>query len=290
MSRESRRAYSRASDRFFAWYLSAEKGAFNKALVQQYRTYLQDRQYAPRTINIQLSAIRKLAVEAADNGLMDSQIAAAVARVPGCRTQGRRVGNWLDLKQAESLVHAPDCATLRGKRDAAILASAIGCGLRRKELSILDTDHLQNREGRPVIVDLVSKHGRVRSIPIPIWAMALVSDWMQAAQIHEGPVFRAIDKKGRVRSGAMSAQSIYNVIKGYGCDIGTCIAPHDLRRTFAKLAHTAAAPIEQIQLSLGHASISTTERYLGVQQNLRKGPGDYIPFGRAAGEPTDEIE
>jgi integrase len=54
------------------------------------------------------------------------------------------------------------------------------------------------------------------------------------------------------------------------------IAPHDLRRTFAKLAHAGEARVEQIQYSLGHSSLTTTERYLGLEQDLVDAPGDRI--------------
>jgi len=54
------------------------------------------------------------------------------------------------------------------------------------------------------------------------------------------------------------------------------IAPHDLRRTFAKLAHKGGSGINQIQISLGHASIKATERYLGVEQDLTDAPGDHL--------------
>ena len=54
------------------------------------------------------------------------------------------------------------------------------------------------------------------------------------------------------------------------------LAPHDLCRTFAKLAHKGRAALEQIQLSLGHASIVTTERYLGVRQDLHDAPCDRL--------------
>ena len=72
----------------------------------------------------------------------------------------------------------------------------------------------------------------------------------------------------------MTAQAIWNVVQRYSPVDN--LAPHDLRRTFAKLAHKGGCPIEQIQLSLGHASIQTTERYLGVEQNLQNSPSDYI--------------
>lgn len=63
----------------------------------------------------------------------------------------------------------------------------------------------------------------------------------------------------------------------YGKKIGVPkLAPHDLRRTFAKLAHKGRAAMEQIQLSLGHASIVTTERYLGVRQDLQDAPCDRL--------------
>jgi integrase len=54
------------------------------------------------------------------------------------------------------------------------------------------------------------------------------------------------------------------------------VVPHDLRRTFARLAHLGHAHLEQIQLSLGHASAQTTERYLGLEQNLVDAPCDHL--------------
>jgi len=76
----------------------------------------------------------------------------------------------------------------------------------------------------------------------------------------------------------MSAQSIYEVVdrRGKELELGVALAPHDVRRTFAKLAHKGRAPLEQIQISLGHASIQTTERYLGVAQDLTDAPCDRL--------------
>jgi len=75
----------------------------------------------------------------------------------------------------------------------------------------------------------------------------------------------------------MTAQAIFEVVRQYGEQIGVReLAPHDLRRAFAKLAHKGHAALEQMQLSLGHASVTTTERYLGVRQDLTDAPCDHL--------------
>ena len=89
-------------------------------------------------------------------------------------------------------------------------------------------------------------------------------------------MLRRVSKAGRVGPGPLGAQSIFETVAGYGDLIGVRITPHDLRRTFAKLAHQGRAPLEQIQISLGHASIQTTERYLGLKQNLHDAPCDRL--------------
>src|SRR5678815_4130943 len=108
----------------------------------------------------------KLAAEAADNGLLAPELAAGISRVKSAKTQGIRVGNWLSSRQAQALLSAPDIATVRGLRDRAILAVLLGCGLRRAEVAALTFTHLQQRDGRWCIVDLVGKHGRVRTAPM----------------------------------------------------------------------------------------------------------------------------
>jgi integrase len=95
--------------------------------------------------------------------------------------------------------------------------------------------------------------------------------------VREGLVFRAVNKSDRVVGGGVTAQAIYNSIVGYAEGLEKKgVAPHDLRRTFAKLAHKGGAPIDQIQLSLGHKSIQTTEEYLGVEQDLTGAPCDHL--------------
>jgi site-specific recombinase XerD len=92
--------------------------------------------------------VRKLAVEAADNGLLAPELASGIARIKGVRSQGVRVGNWLSLRQAQSLLNAPDISTLKGLRDRAMFATLLGCGLRRSELAALTLKHVQLRDNR----------------------------------------------------------------------------------------------------------------------------------------------
>ncbi len=125
-SEHSRRAYERALVDFFRWHASAGRPALNKALVQRYAAELRETGLSSSSINQRLSAIRKLAAEAADNGALDPQIAGGIRAVKGARQEGRRTDNWLTREQAQSWLGAPDTRTLKGLRDRALLAVLIG--------------------------------------------------------------------------------------------------------------------------------------------------------------------
>ncbi|HYI94657.1 MAG TPA: site-specific integrase [Bryobacteraceae bacterium] len=275
---ESKRAYGRAVDDFLQWFAATRPpGGFSKASVQAYRAKLVESGLAASTINLRMTALRRLAAEAADNGLLAPETATAITRVKGARRQGVRIGNWLSVPQAEALVNEPNTAMRKGKRDRALLAVMLGCGLRREETASLTLEHIQQRDGRWVIVDLVGKGARVRSIPMPSWAKAALDVWITSAELTTGPVFRPVNKGGRVCVARMTAQAVFNTVKAYAGTLGMkSFAPHDLRRSYAKLAHKGHAPLEQIQLSLGHASIQTTERYLGVEQDFTDAPCDHL--------------
>jgi site-specific recombinase XerD len=276
-SPHSRRAYSTALDQFQHWCGTNESSGFSKATVQRYRASLEETGLAPSSINVRLSAIRKLATEAADNGLLAPETASAIGRVKGAKRHGARTGNWLTRAQAEQMLALPDLATSKGKRDRVLLSLLIGCGLRREELALLTVEHIQLREARWVIVDLAGKGQRVRTVPMPAWTKHAIDQWLTAAGITGGRLLRAVNKGDRVTGEGMTAQSIFECVVQYGQRIGVDnIAPHDLRRTFAKLAHKGHAALEQIQISLGHASIQTTERYLGIEQDLTDAPCDHL--------------
>jgi site-specific recombinase XerD len=276
-SEHSRRAYERALLDFLAWHADQGRPPLSRALVQAYKAKLQGDGLSPSTVNLRMSAIRRLAQEAADNGLVDPALAQGIARVKGVKSAGVRSGNWLTQEQAQTLLNAPDVTTFKGLRDRAILAVLLGCGLRRSEAAALTLAHVQQREGRWVICDLVGKGNRTRTVPMPSWAKAALDAWVEAAEIVEGRVFRAVHKGGTVNGETMSDQAIADVVREYALALGLGdLAAHDLRRTFAKLAHKGGAGLDQIQLSLGHASIQTTERYLGVAQDLTDAPCDRL--------------
>jgi integrase len=133
------------------------------------------------------------------------------------------------------------------------------------------------REEHWVIPDRVGKGGHVRTVPVPSWVKAAVDDWLNAAEVNAGPVFRAINKAQRVGKSAFSPKVIWGVVKAGSskCSLEN-VAPHDLRRTCARLCHEAGGELEQIQFLLGHVSVQTTERYLGCKQRLRNAVNDRI--------------
>lgn len=273
-SPHSRRAYGRALDEFLAW---SEGRPFTRALVQQYRAALEEKGLAPSSINLHLAAIRKLANEAADNGLLAAAQASAIVRVKGARRRGVRAGNWLTREQAQALLDAPDAETIKGKRDRAVLALLIGCGLRRSEIAALRAGDIAQRENRWAIVDLCGKGRRVRTVPVPAWVKTTIDEWTAAATIREGSLFRSLNKGGAVWGDGITEKVVWWIVQEHARGAGIeRLAPHDLRRTCAKLCRAAGGDLEQIQFLLGHASIQTTERYLGSRQNLSQAVNDNL--------------
>jgi integrase len=153
--------------------------------------------------------------------------------------------------KASELLNAPDPETLGGKRDRAILALQIGCGLRRAEILSLEVDEIQQREGRWVIPDLVGKGKRCRTVPVPSWVKVRIEEWVLAADIYKGRLFRPVTKGGKVAGTALSDEkAIWNLVAKYAetTSLGK-LSPHDLRRTCAKLCRKAVATSNRFSFS-----------------------------------------
>jgi site-specific recombinase XerD len=276
-SLESQRSYQHSINEFVDWYCSSPRLSFNKAVVTRYRIHLEDRHLAPGTINVRLAAVRRLAYEATDSGLLSPDLAAGIRRVKGSKKLGFRLGNWLTADEARQLWQLPDPFTLKGKRDRAILAVLLGCGLRRRELTELSLKHVQRREDHWAIVDLIGKGGHVRTIPMPDWVKHTIDLWLLASSVADGRLFRCVCRTGSIWGDEMTEKVVWHVVKHYAGMLGlTKLAPHDLRRSCARLCHASGGELEQIQFLLGHVSVQTTEKYLGCKQRFREAVNDKI--------------
>ena len=183
-----------------------------------------------------------------------------------------RVGNWLTAEQGQALWQAPDHQRLKGKHDRVLLALLLACGLRRHEAVALRLDHLQQREEHWAIVDLVGKRGHVRTVPVPDWVRTELDDWLAAAEIDGGELFRRVNKVGSTWGDGMTVKAVWHIVKESAKRIGVAkLALHDLQRC-ARLCHASGGELEQIQFLLGHVSVQTTERsavndHIGIEPN-----------------------
>lgn len=235
--------------------------------------------YAATTVSVtnqRLSAIKQLVAEAESRGLIDTAIASAIRAMKGKHSYGQRAGNWMDLAQCKAMLDRTKASTT-ALRDSALLSLLLGCGLRRSEAAALTLDHWQMRDGRRVILDLKGKKNRVRTIPVPTWVEHNVSLWIASSGRDQTSIYllNSFDRNGNAK-GSMTESGVWWVVSEYARAIGLpLIRPHDLRRTYAKISRMSGAPLDQLQCSLGHSDVRTTQIYVGDIQDLGKGPGDY---------------
>ncbi len=275
-SENTRRNYAKALDEVFGLCASRAQG-LSRLLLMEYRASMLDRGLSPSTINVRLSAVRKLISEARKNGILDAGQAAQMADVPNVRQQGTRMGNWLTREQARELLTVPDRSTKKGQRDYCILALLVGCALRRRELAELKVEDVQLRENRWVIADLRGKGGRIRTVAVPMWVKQGIDAWASTSGIDSGRLLRPLSKSGRILGDELSDWAIWSVVEASAKEIGIeHFGAHDLRRTCAKLCRKNGGDLEQIKFLLGHSSIQTTERYLGSEQELTVAVNDNL--------------
>jgi integrase len=271
-SPHSKRNYGKALDDLFQFCASRP---LSRSILMEWRTAMES--LSPSTINVRLSAVRKLVGEARRAGMIGQEEAASLTDIPNIRQKGTRLGNWLTREQAKELLAVPDRSILKGKRDYVILALLVGCALRRNELAELDVETIQQREGRWVLADLEGKGRRIRTVAIPIWVKQGVDAWMTAAGIEDGRLLRSVSKSGKVNRDTLSDWAVWSVVEQSSKQIGIeHFGAHDLRRTCAKLCRKNGRDLEQIKFLLGHSSIQTTERYLGSEQDIEIAVNDNL--------------
>ncbi len=275
-SEHSKRNYAKALDEIYA-LCEERKQPLSRALLMEYRAAMLEKWLSASTVNVRLSAIRKLIGEAQRNGIIGAEEGANLAGVPNLSQKGTRLGNWLTRDQAKMLLTVPDRSKIKGKRDYVILALLLGCALRRQELASLDVDGIQMCEGRWVLPDLRGKGGRVRTVAIPIWVKYGIDAWMVAAKIEDGRLLRPLSKSGKLIGDELGDWAVWSVVEQSAKEIGIeHFGAHDLRRTCAKLCRKNGGDLEQIKFLLGHSSIQTTERYLGSEQEIAVAVNDNL--------------
>jgi integrase len=235
--------------------------------VMDYIARYRDRGAAPATCNVKLSALKfKARAEGADP---------AIQELKAIPVRGVRMGTWLSIEQVRDLLAGG--SRLKDARDRCILALLAGCALRREELAGLEVAHVQTLDGRVVLLDMVGKGRRVRTVPVPSWANSALQGWLAAAGISKGKVIRRVWRGASVAEEGLTADHLHAIVKKAGKRIGVPqLAPHDLRRTFAKLALKGKADLTQIQLTLGHSSVAITDRYLNSTVDLENPACDAI--------------
>lgn len=242
----TRDAYTRAIREY------AQTGmTLSRPCLHQYVRQMQDAGISASLICQRLAALRKLAMELADNGLLSAEDAIAISKVQGVPKQGRRLGRWLGRERVLDLLKGVDRTKRLGRRDSAILALMLGGGLRRAESCAVRVDQLQEREGRWLLVDLQRKHHRTGSVPLPGWAAARLHEWIESEGLTEGPILR------NAAGHAITPNGLYRLV----IDI-TGVTPHDLRRTFGALYKRAGGDWESLRDIFGHADLRTTQGYV----------------------------
>ncbi len=272
----SKRSYALALDELSVFCLARQQPV-SRTLLLEFKAAMLERDLSASTINVKLSAVRKLVGEAKRAGVLGAEEASQMSDIPNVGQRGTRLGNWLTKEQARELLAAPDRSSLKGKRDYVILALLTGCALRRNELAMLEVETIQLREGRWVLADLCGKGRRIRTVAVPLWVKQGINAWMTAAKIDDGRLLRRVSKSGKVQGDGLSDWAVWSVVEQAAKQIGVArFGAHDLRRTCAKLCRKAGGDLEQIKFLLGHSSIQTTERYLGSEQEIAVAVNDSL--------------
>jgi site-specific recombinase XerD len=281
-SAHSQRAYETAIEEFIAWSLHNGKIRINASQLRAYQTHLaartphhnkdkgNDTPLAPSTVNVKMAAVRSLVhCAAAEGWISQADEEQILKRLHSRPVTGRREGQRMPLADVQRCLRLPDRATLAGKRDYALLGVLFACGLRRAELCNLEVKTIGRLNEGWALIDLVGKRQKVRSIPLEAPIKQGIDEWLAAAKILSGRVFRAIRKNGKVWGNGLDESAIWQIVRHYAAQVGhENFAPHDARRSCARIYYDANAPLKQIQFLLGHDKLDTTARYVNDEQKF----------------------
>lgn len=263
-------------------YLAVPWGALRYQHTAAIRAQLLAKTYKPATTNRILSALRGTLRAAWQLGQMSAEDLARAVDIKNVTGQTLPAGRGLTPGEISGLLAACGAdPTPAGARDAAIMAILYSCGLRRDELVNINlADYDPTAEELRV---LVAKRGKERITPVVNGAADHLADWLAVRGNDPGALFPAITKGGRIGSGRMTAQAIYNMLAKRAAEAGIKpFSPHDLRRSFVSDLLDAGADIATVAKLAGHSSVNTTARYDRRTEATKKAAAKmlHVPYKR----------
>lgn len=272
MSQRSKIIYTKELAQFIAWNKGHE---LERTRVLEYRQHLLDLGKAPATVNLALTAIRRLAEEAEAQGCLDDRKARQILAITGLPNRGVKFGNWLSQDQALELLTVPDQKTNKGLRDFVALGLLLGCGLRSDEAVRVRIDQIAERDGRTVLLDILGKGHKFRTVVVPRWLEAPLREWISICRVGE-TIIRRVRKDDVIAPQGMSTTALAKHCAELAAAIGAKCSPHDFRRTHAAVAVLNGASIEAVRQALGHESLATTTRYVASALSLKNPACDFV--------------
>ena len=283
LAENTREAYRHDLRQFEAWLneTGASLGGLTPDHLTRYRSLLMTN-YKPASVNRKLSVVRLLCEEAVNRGLLEKNPA---ARLKGLRMNGDFTPTpALSRGQVRRLLASIARESLPGKRDFALLSLLVRCGLRRAEAAALQVEDLQEDMGFSCLL-VNGKGNKERRVKLPDEVQGHLRDWLQAAGIESGPLFRLLRKRGRgaeaaweVGALAITPTAVWMIFRRrlHQAGIKGPFSPHSLRATFITLALAGGAGLHRVQYCAGHADPRTTERYDRQRDNLENSAVDYV--------------
>lgn len=217
--------------------------------------------YSAGNASKMLSALRGVLKSSWRLGQMTADEYLAAVDIPGVKGEkpDHAAGRAITLGELMALVASCQDGTPRGARDAAMLAVAYSCGLRRQEIVSLD---LQHYDAAAAVLRVTGKRNKTRTVPIQNGARAALEDWIDARGSEAGPLFWHVRKGGALVNRRLTTQAVYTVFADHARRAGVKeFSPHDMRRTFAGDLLDAGADIVTVQKMMGHTNVSTTAGY-----------------------------
>jgi len=285
----TRRIYGVSLMRFLAWYApynAQGRGKFDRTAVLTHLAAPEVQKLSGSSRNTAIAAIKKLARELQYKKMISFEDWHGIDDIKAAKPHSSKAPNWLTKTQLQDMMNLP-ANTMHGARDRALLSIVAGCGLRRAEICKLKVNSIEQRSGRWIFVVRGKGQGgpKLRLVPIPNGVKVAIDVWLEfrSRSYLDGkipsdsflliPVLQGESLKER----SLHEHTIYDIVKQYGDLIGLPrLAPHDLRRTYAKLTREQGADLDQIQFTMGHEDIKTTQKYIGDSQNLTNAPGDLL--------------